>query len=178
MKRLIVVSLVLLLLVLGVSGKHASLRSTISLSMKLVSPAFANNGTIPSAYTCDGQNINPPLSFEDVPIDTKSLVLIVDDPDAPMGTWVHWVVFNIPPIVHQIQENSSPQGVESVTSFGKPGYGGPCPPTGVHHYHFKLYALDSMLSLDQSAKKFDVEQAMQRHIVAHTELVGLYSRGK
>ncbi|MDE2025681.1 MAG: YbhB/YbcL family Raf kinase inhibitor-like protein [Patescibacteria group bacterium] len=144
--------------------------------MHLTSSVFVNNGTIPSKYTCDGENVNPPLAIEDVPVTAKSLALIVDDPDAPMGTWVHWVAFNIPPTLQTIQENSIPSGVQSETSFGKLGYGGPCPPSGVHHYHFKLYALDTMLSLDQSAKKSDVVHAMQEHILAQTELVGLYSR--
>lgn len=151
-------------------------RRTIKSAMHISSPAFENNGDIPSKYTCDGENINPPLVFADVPSDAKSLVLIVDDPDAPMGTWIHWVVFNIPSQTREIAEHSVPQGVQSLTSFGEMGYGGPCPPSGTHHYHFKLYALDKTLSLDSSAKKADVEAAMDSSILAKSELVGLYKR--
>lgn len=151
-------------------------RSTIKTTMKLTSLAFSNNGNVPSKYTCDGQNVNPPLSFEDIPANAKSLVLIVDDPDAPMGTWDHWIIFNIPPTVADISENSVPAGTQALISWGKPGYGGPCPPSGTHHYHFKLYALDAMIMLGSSAKKADIEQAMQGHILEQTELLGLYSR--
>lgn len=149
---------------------------TISSSMQITSPAFENNGSIPSVYTCDGADANPPLALSSIPQNAKSLVLILDDPDAPGGTWDHWIVFNIPPTVKEIQENSTPQGVEGMTSWGRPGYGGPCPPSGTHHYHVKLYALDTMLSLTRFATKADVEAAMKDHILAQSELVGLYKR--
>lgn len=151
-------------------------RSTIKPTMKVTSPAFEHNQLIPSKYTCNGENINPPLVFYDVPDKTKSLVLIVDDPDAPLGTWVHWVVFNIPKETRSIHENSTSQGIQAITSFGKPGYGGPCPPSGIHRYFFKLFALDTVLSLTGKADKKTVEEVMQSHILSHAELIGLYSK--
>ncbi len=145
--------------------------------MKISSPAFEANQTIPSKYTCDGENINPPLQIYDVPAGAKSLVLISDDPDAPMGTWVHWTVWNILPETKEIGENSAPVGaVEGMTSFGNNGYGGPCPPSGTHRYFFKLYALDTILDLPQFAKAADVEKAMVGHILDKAELIGLYKR--
>lgn len=146
-------------------------------NMKITSSAFSHNSKIPSKYTCDGENINPPLQFVDVPSSAKSLALIVDDPDAPAKTWVHWVVYNIDPQTSEVKENSIPQGgIEGTTDFGKPGYGGPCPPSGVHRYFFKLYALDSALDLPQKAGKQIVEEKMKEHIIDQTELIGLYSR--
>lgn len=150
--------------------------SKIKNSMKIISSAFNNSENIPSKYTCNGSNINPPLSFSDIPTNTKSLVLIVDDPDAPMGTWIHWIVYNILPTTIGIEENSLPQNsLQGPTSFGKPGYGGPCPPSGIHHYHFKLYALNEVLT-DRNLDKSSLEQKMQDHILAQAELIGLYSR--
>src|SRR3989304_9638033 len=117
--------------------------------MKIQSPSFENNQSIPSKFTCDGENINPPLEFLDIPENTKSLVLIMDDPDAPMGLWVHWTVWNIDPATSGIPENQKFEGaMEGMTSSGKTGYGGPCPPDKEHRYFFKLYALDTTLSLD------------------------------
>lgn len=146
-------------------------------SMKITSSAFEHNQNIPSKYTCDGENVNPALKFEDIPANAQSLALKVDDPDAPSKTWDHWVVFNINPSAKEIAENSTPQeAVEAMTDFGRPGYGGPCPPSGTHRYFFKLYALDISLNLDLKATKADVEKAMQGHILAQTELIGLYKR--
>lgn len=148
---------------------------TITEKMVISSPAFENNRDIPAKYTCDGDNVNPPLEISDVPEETKSLLLIVDDPDAPMGTWIHWTVWNINPQTKAIEENSVPQGAtEGMTDFGQPGYGGPCPPSGTHRYFFKLYALDTALQLDSSAKVNDLETAMEGHILAQAELIGLY----
>lgn len=146
-------------------------------NMKITSSAFENNQYIPPKYTCDGDNKNPPLSISDIPKEAKSLVLIVDDPDATNGDWIHWTVFNISPDTKEISEDSVPQGaVEGRTNFKKPGYGGPCPPSGIHHYQFKLYALDATLSLDATAGKKDIEQAMSGRIIAQDLLVGLYER--
>lgn len=146
-------------------------------TMELKSLAFENNENIPAKYTCDGDNINPDLEIRDVPAEAKSLTLIVDDPDAPSGTFVHWVLFNIDPTTKFIDEDSVPDhAIEGETSFAKPGYGGPCPPLGTHHYHFKLYALDTMLELGPEANKLEVEKTMEDHIIAQTELVGLYSK--
>ena len=144
--------------------------------MRIVSSAF-NNTKMPSKYTCDGENVSPPLQFLDVPSSAKSLVLIVDDPDAPSKVWVHWVVYNINPKTSEVKENSVPQnGIEGMTDFGKPGYGGACPPSGTHRYFFKLYALDSILDLPQKATKQVVEEIMQSHILDKAELIGLYVR--
>ena len=138
------------------------------------SPAFENNKLIPSKYTCDGDNVNPPLTIEGVPDGTKSLVLIVDDPDAPMGTWDHWIVWNILP-TNKIEENTVP-GTEGINDYRKHSYGGPCPPSGTHRYFFEVYALDAKLDLSSNSRKKDVEKAMQGHILAKGELVGLYRR--
>lgn len=142
--------------------------------LKITGPAFTNNGIIPVKYTCDGDDVNPSLSIEDTPEGTQSLVLIVDDPDAPMGTWNHWVVWDIPP-VKEIKENSV-SGVEGLNDFRKHSYGGPCPPGGTHRYFFKVYALDIKLNLGANSRKKDVEKAMQGHILAKGEIVGRYSR--
>lgn len=147
--------------------------------MKILSPAFEHMGAIPSKYTCDGEDINPLLKFEEVPRGTESLVLIVYDPDAPAGLWAHWLVWNIEPNTKEIKENSAPQGaVQGLTNFGQSCYGGPCPPDREHRYFFKLYALDCGLSLDKNSKKKDLEEAMRGHIIAQAELVGLYKRAE
>jgi len=146
-------------------------------TLKISSSAFSQNGPIPANYTCDGSDVNPPLAFGNVPSFAETLALIVDDPDAPAGTWVHWVVWNIAAGTTGISENSCPEGaVQGMTDFRKRGYGGPCPPRGTHRYFFKLYALDVSLSLDQNSTKAQLERAMQGHIVAQTELVGVYTR--
>lgn len=146
-------------------------------TMKITSPAFKNQELIPAKYTCDGENINPPLEISDIPPGAQSLALIMDDPDAPLRTWVHWLVWNINPEIKKISENSVPQGsVEGKTSFGKPGYGGPCPPSGTHRYFFKAYALDTLLDIVPNAGKAGLEKAMEGHILAKGELVGMYSR--
>lgn len=143
--------------------------------MKLTSPAFNNNEYIPLKYTCDGEDINPPLIIESVPNNVESLALIVDDPDAPMGTWVHWIVWNISPTIGKIQENSIP-GQEGRNNFDKLHYGGPCPPSGEHRYFFKLYALAERLGLNPGATKTEVEDAIHGKILATAELIGLYKR--
>lgn len=142
--------------------------------MKLTSPEFEHNGSIPRKFTCQGNNVNPALVFEDIPEKTKSLSLIVDDPDAPMGTWVHWVVFNIP-VISRIEEAGIP-GKQGRNDFGRKNYGGPCPPSGTHRYFFKIYALDKELNLNEGASKEDLETAMQGHILAQAVLIGLYKK--
>ncbi|MBI2660123.1 YbhB/YbcL family Raf kinase inhibitor-like protein [Candidatus Woesearchaeota archaeon] len=144
--------------------------------MKLTSSAFSHNGAIPSEYTCDGDDLSPPLSINDVPSNAKSLVLISDDPDAPVGTWDHWVVFNIPAATKEIQKGTEPNGIGGRNSWGRTGYGGPCPPSGTHRYFFKLYALDTELNLPEGSTKKDVERAMQGHILTNAELMGTYKR--
>jgi len=144
--------------------------------MKITSSAFENNSKIPTKYTCDGESVNPPLSFIDIPTDAKSLVLIMDDPDAPMGTFVHWILFNMDPKISQIKENSIPQSTaQGITSVGKVAYVGVCPPSGTHRYFFKLYALDTVLN-PVNPDKSALGKEMQRHIIDKAELIGLYNR--
>ena len=144
--------------------------------MKLTSPAFTHNGVIPPEFTCDGSDVSTTLTISDVPANAKSLALIMDDPDAPVGTWDHWVVFNIPPSTKQIQKATEPQGTAGKNSWGKTGYGGPCPPSGTHRYFFKLYALEIEFNLPKGSAKKDLEKAMQGHIIAKAELMGTYKR--
>jgi len=145
--------------------------------MRIQSTDFEPNGPIPARFTCDGENISPKLSVSGVPEDAVSLVLVVDDPDAPMGTWVHWLVWNIPPQTVEIASAAVPAGsVEGVTSFGRSGYGGPCPPSGTHRYFFKLYALDQNLSLTAAAKVQELDAAMSGHVLDKAGLVGVYGR--
>jgi Raf kinase inhibitor-like YbhB/YbcL family protein len=143
--------------------------------LSVKSPVFEANKHIPKKYSCDGDEINPPITIEGVPKEAKTLVLIVDDPDAPMGTFDHWVVWNIPTSTSKISENTVP-GTEGLNSARQRGYMGPCPPSGTHRYFFKVYALDTELKLGVGTKKKDVEKAMQGHILAKGELIGLYSR--
>lgn len=147
--------------------------------MEIQSPAFGNNQKIPAKYTCDGENINPPFTFSDIPVDTKSLALIMDDPDVPKtiradGMWNHLLVWNMPAGTKGIPENSLPLGIVGKNTSGQFGYQGPCPPDREHRYFFKLYALDTMLNLDQSATKKELEKAMEGHIKAYAELIGRY----
>jgi len=145
--------------------------------MKISSAAFENNSLIPSKYTCEGPEINPPLEFSDVPEDAKSLVLIVDDPDAPMKTFIHWTIWNIDSKTTEIGENSCPKGaVEGITSSVIRGYDGPCPPSGTHRYFFKLFAVDKMLDLSPNSYFRDIESAIEGHIIQKAELIGLYKK--
>ena len=155
------------------STSQITVTSTI---MKLESSAFENNGEIPRKYTCDGEDISPPLAISEVPENARTLVLIVDDPDAPAGDWVHWVVFNIPASTREIAEASAPAGALGATDFGRPGWGGPCPPSGTHRYFFKLYALDTELEQESTATKAELETAMAGHILDRAQLMGTYKR--
>jgi Raf kinase inhibitor-like YbhB/YbcL family protein len=145
--------------------------------MKIFSPAFEDGKSIPDEYTCTGADTSPELNFEDVPAEAKSLVLITDDPDAPMGTWDHWIVFNIPATTKKIEKGLEPEGVAGNNSWKRTGYGGPCPPSGTHRYFFKLYALDTMLELSEGVTKAEVMTAMDNHIIAEAQLMGTYSKG-
>lgn len=150
--------------------------------MELKSSAFKNNKMIPVLYTCDGKDISPPLSWNDVPEKTKSFALICDDPDAPGSTWVHWVVFNIKPVSSELpakvlHQETMPNGAkQGINDFGKVGYGGPCPPSGTHRYFFKLYALDNMLDLEPGVTKKQLLQAMEGHVIGEAQLIGKYKR--
>jgi Raf kinase inhibitor-like YbhB/YbcL family protein len=150
--------------------------------LDITSAAFAHGGMIPQKYTCDGMDVSPPLAWSGVPEGTKTLALISDDPDAPVGTWVHWVLYNIPAGVTEL-----PEGIPSdatlkngakhgITDFKRLGYGGPCPPGGTHRYYFKLYALDTVLELEAGCTKKELLAAMEGHVLADGQLMGKYAR--
>ena len=150
--------------------------------MELTSPAFNEGAMIPDKYTCDGADVSPPLKWGELPAGTKSLALICDDPDAPVGTWVHWVYYDIPADRQGLPEKVAPHdrpaedGTQGKNDFRKIGYGGPCPPGGTHRYYFKLYALDTTLNESPGATKKQVLKAMGNHIIGQTQLMGKYKR--
>jgi Raf kinase inhibitor-like YbhB/YbcL family protein len=145
-------------------------------SISVTSPAFQAGGDIPAKFTCNGTNVNPELQITGVPNEAKSLVLIVDDPDAPRGLFTHWIVWNIDPKTAQVAENSAPAAaVQGTSDFGKRNYGGPCPPSGTHRYFFKIFALDTKLDLKPSARRAELEAARLGHVLAQGELMGRYS---
>jgi Raf kinase inhibitor-like YbhB/YbcL family protein len=152
--------------------------------MKLSSPVFRNDGDIPSKYTCDGDDVSPPIAWSDVPADARSLALICDDPDAPKKDFSHWVIFNIPPKTgalpeHMAAKQELPDGSrQGKNDFGKVGYGGPCPPSGRHHYRFTLYAVDRELSVPASSSRMDVEAALKGHVLDTVRLTGAYTRAR
>ncbi len=158
------------------------------MALTLTSPAFSHGGEIPTEYTCEGPDISPELRWNDVPAGTKSLALIVDDPDAPdpaapKMTWVHWVLYNLPPdctgLPKGVAASQLPAGTrEGLNDWKRTGYGGPCPPIGRHRYYFKLYALDTLLPDLHNPTKAQLEQAMAGHILAHAELMGTYQKKK
>jgi Raf kinase inhibitor-like YbhB/YbcL family protein len=146
-----------------------------SSTLTVSSPSFKHNEQIPSKYTCDGINVNPALLIGSIPPKTKSLALIMDDPDAPNGTFDHWLLWNIPAKDKKVEENNAP-GIQGKNGKGENGYAGPCPPSGTHHYHFKIYALDSKLDLEAGSDKQELEKAMKDHILGFGELIGTYKR--
>ncbi len=152
------------------------------MEIKITSPAFEDGGLIPPQYTCDGEDISPPLQWDAVPEGTKSIALICDDPDAPIGTFVHWVLLNLPADTKELAEGiprgtTLPNGAQQGTSdFGRIGYGGPCPPSGTHRYFFRIYALDTQLDLAPGARKPELLKAIQGHILAQGQLMGKYKR--
>jgi Raf kinase inhibitor-like YbhB/YbcL family protein len=151
-------------------------------TLELISTDFAPGGMIPKPLTCDGGDLSPALQWKAPPAATQSFALIADDPDAPVGTWVHWVIFDLPPNLRSLPQNfpKSEQAADGSrqgkNDFDKIGYGGPCPPSGTHRYYFKLYALDTKLNLKPGSTKKEVERAMQGHILARGETIGRYSR--
>lgn len=151
-------------------------------SIKLTSTAFKEGELIPRQYTCDGVNVSPSLEWSGAPKTARTLVIIADDPDAPAGTWVHWVLYNLPADNIGMVENLPATdelragGFQGKNDFGKIGYGGPCPPSGTHRYFFKIYALDSQLSLKAGATKAEVEKSMEGHVVSQGQLMGMYRR--
>ncbi|HSE83380.1 MAG TPA: YbhB/YbcL family Raf kinase inhibitor-like protein [Thermodesulfobacteriota bacterium] len=177
---------VLFLLLLFLSHSYAQSKSETTggknMGIKVTSTAFEDGGMIPKKYTCDGQDISPPLSWDSVPDRTKSIALISSDPDAPRGTWTHWVIYNIPPDARGLPENVPTQKTlqngakQGINDFRKIGYGGPCPPGGTHRYYFNVYALDTEIDLDAGASEEELFKAMEGHILAEGELMGKYKR--
>jgi len=153
-----------------------ALPGSLEAQIHVRSSAFASGGNIPAQFSCEGANTNPPLQFDGIPKGAKSLALIVEDPDAPGSLFTHWLIWNIDPAATQIAEKSIPQGaIEGTNDFGKPGYGGPCPPSGTHRYFFRLFALDQTLDLKTGAKRSALEHAMKGHVVGQGELMGRFS---
>jgi len=152
------------------------------MSIKLTSPAFEDGVMIPGKYTCDGDDVSPQLNWEDIPDGTQSIAIIMDDPDAPRGTWVHWVIYNIEPDTNELHENIDTDEVvnsgalQGKNSWGNIGYGGPCPPGGVHRYFFKIYALDAETLTEPGATKEDLLESIRGHILDQGELMGRYER--
>ncbi|MBN2007362.1 MAG: YbhB/YbcL family Raf kinase inhibitor-like protein [Anaerolineae bacterium] len=169
-----------LICVLLVGCGDSATQTPVNLNFTLSSPAFVHENAIPPQYTCDGNNLSPALEWSEPPAGTQSLALIVDDPDAPAGTWVHWVVYNIPPDARGFAEAYS-AGPDDGSRNGKNssrnlGYDGPCPPSGTHRYFFKLYALDTLLDLDSGATAAQLLKAVEGHVLAQAELMGTYAR--
>jgi len=144
--------------------------------MKISSSAFSEGAAIPPKFTCDGEDTSPPLKIEGVPQAAKSLVLVVDDPDAPTGLFTHWMVWNIDPKTSSVAAGSAPGGTQGKNDFGKTGYGGPCPPSGTHRYNFKIFALDQQLSLSAGAGRKQLDAAMKGHVIGQAQLTGRYAR--
>lgn len=178
----ILISMSFLCLLQGREEVHSKTKGGNSMEIKIASSAFEEGGMIPRRYTCDGEDVSPPLSWSGVPDGTKSLALICDDPDAPVGTWVHWVLFNIPTTVTELSTTVPPERTlengarHGVNDFRKFGYGGPCPPGGTHRYYFKLYALDAEIDLEPGLTKGQLLDAMEGHILAQGQLMGRYKR--
>jgi Raf kinase inhibitor-like YbhB/YbcL family protein len=190
LRRLVALSLLATTALIGCSKESQPVPANVSAQrsqqqqgqMKVESAAIKEGQPIPRQYTCDGINISPPLEWSGVPKSAKTVAIIADDPDAPAGTWVHWVLYNLPAenigLVENVPatENLKAGGFQGKNSFGKLGYGGPCPPSGTHRYFFKVYAVDAELPLKAGATKSDLETAMQGHIVAQAQLMGTYQK--
>jgi Raf kinase inhibitor-like YbhB/YbcL family protein len=187
MDKVLLLFLIITLICCGCKDKSGKQADTTDkgekyMEIKLTSSAFEEGGMIPAKYTCDEDDISPPLKWDAVPDGTLSIALISDDPDAPMGTWVHWVLYNLPPEKRELPENfpedeTLPDGTrQGITDFGKAGYGGPCPPSGTHRYYFKIYALDSMIDSATVLDKKALLEKMKGHILAEGQLMGRYKR--
>lgn len=173
------ICLAIIIAMAGCKSQEASLsqEGEVEMSIQITSSIFNEGDRIPRLYTCDDQNVSPPLAWTGIPSDTVSLVLIMDDPDAPAGTWVHWVLYNLPPDLTGLEQGKSGGGVDGKNDFNRLGYGGPCPPKGSNHRYFiKVYALDTILDLKSGATKAQVESAMRGHILAQGQLMGKYGR--
>lgn len=183
MTRFIFLSVSILLLVLAVSLTLKTRNEANQRYMKITSPVFEHSQSIPMKYTCDGENINPPIIFSDVPSDAQSLALIMEDPDVPKnirpdGMWDHWLIWDMPPTTTEIAEEGKPVGIIGKNSGGEDGYSGPCPPDREHRYFFKLYALNisSLPLVNNTISKKELQEAMKGHILAEAEFIGLYRR--
>lgn len=184
MNKFLIVICLLIFLIVSFQLEIFSQTKKRSMKMELTveSSAFKNGEFIPSIYTCDGANISPPLKWSGIPEGTKSIALICDDPDAPIGDWVHWVLYNIPPETKELKENIPSEkiikngAIHGLNDWKKYGYGGPCPPSGIHRYYFKIFALDIKLDLNPGATKKQLLDAMRGHILAQGELMGKYQR--
>lgn len=175
MNKIKIILLLILLLVFSALSYYYVTMGNLTIKIS----AFKQNDFIPAKYTCDGDDVNPMIEILNIPENTKSLTLVIDDPDAPRGTWDHWILWNIDPKTHYIPEDSMPHSaVQGTTSFGHQKYNGPCPPRGnkPHRYFFKIYALDTIPDLPSTATKQELEQAMNMHIIEKAEFVGLYGR--
>ena len=161
---------------------HSKMAGGKKMEIKITSTVFSEGSMIPKGYTCDGEDVSPPLAWTGIPEGTKSLALICDDPDAPVGTWVHWVLFNMPANIKELPANIPPEKIiengakHGKNDFRKLGYGGPCPPGGTHRYYFKLYALDTEINLESGINKAQLLKAMEGHILAEGQLMGRYKR--
>jgi Raf kinase inhibitor-like YbhB/YbcL family protein len=182
MKRFIYAIFAALVFCAALAAGESTKKGGGKMQVKVTSEAFDEGGMIPGKYTCDGQDVSPPLSWGSVPEGAKSIALISDDPDAPRGTWVHWVVFNLPPTLKGLpegiprKETLDDGGRQGVNDFGRFGYGGPCPPGGTHRYYFKIYILDTSLGLTGRVTKARLLEAMEGHILAEGRLMGRYKR--
>jgi hypothetical protein len=173
MRTIIVIALLLIL-----TGCQApTIDTSNAIKFKLSSPAFQDSGSIPQQFTCQGENISPELNWSEVPANTKSFALIMDDPDAPGGTFTHWVLFDIPADQKQLAENASPIGLSGNNGLNQTGYMGPCPPSGIHRYYFRLYALDvPSLNLKEGAARSEVEAAIKNHLIGAADTMGRYEK--
>ncbi|MBU5612903.1 YbhB/YbcL family Raf kinase inhibitor-like protein [Geomonas azotofigens] len=172
LRRSLLLSLVpTLLCAASLQAKDAKLSQ-----LKLTTSVFTNSGSIPAAFTCDGSEASPPLAISGVPREAKSLALIMDDPDAPGGTWTHWVLWNIDPATSQIPQGTAPRGAQQgINSWERKGYGGPCPPSGQHRYYFRLYALSARLNLPANSTRKELDLAMRGKVLGEAELLGVYA---
>ena len=192
LRRLVALSLLATTALIGCSRESQPVPANMSAQpaqqqqaqMKVESAAIKEGQPIPRQYTCDGINISPPLEWSGVPKSAKTIAIVADDPDAPAGTWVHWVLYNLPAenigLVENVPatDNLKAGGFQGKNDFGKPGYGGPCPPSGTHRYFFRVYALDTLLDVSAGSDKRTVEKAMKDHILGSGELIGMYKKSK
>ena len=177
MRKIFILSGLLIFGLIGCNSNETPMQEDQTIDLTITSPAFAHKEPIPVEYTCDGDDISPPLEWTEPPANTRSFALIMDDPDAPVGTWDHWVLFNIPADIRELTAAATPPAgsVDGNNSWRRTGYGGPCPPNGTHRYFFKLYALDTTLNLPAGADKASVLVAIEDHILAQAELMGTYT---